>query len=171
MKKTTKNYSLILMFALVFSIAFNTQAQKKPASPLKTVNASINDKDVTIVYSAPYKKEREIFGGLVPYDKVWRTGANNATTIEVSADVMIGGNKLAKGIYGLFTIPNEDKWTIIINSDAKQWGSYGYKDSKDIFRFDVIPSSAPQTEQFDISISDGMITLVWDTTKVSFEIK
>jgi len=163
----------MLLIALAFSLSDNAQAQKKkPASPEKTVNASINNKDITIIYSAPYKKDREIFGGLVPYEKVWRTGANNATTIEVSADVMIGGKSLKAGMYSLFTIPNKDKWTVIINEDAKQWGSYGYKEDKDVLRFDVTPTTTSQTEQFDISISpEGMVSLVWDTTKASFEIK
>lgn len=172
MKKTARNYSLLMMLVFAFSLFNHAHAQKKPASPPKIVNASVNGKDITISYSAPYKKGREIFGGLVAYDKVWRTGANDATTIEVSADVMIAGNTLKKGTYALFTIPNEDTWTVIFNEEAKQWGSYDYTKDKDVFRFEVKPKTVSETEQFEISLSpEGMVSLAWDTTKISFEIK
>jgi hypothetical protein len=88
---------------------------------------------ITINYSSPKVKERTIWGGLVPYDKVWRTGANNATTIEVGENMKIGKNKMPKGTYALFTIPQKgDTWTVIINKVAKQWGAFNYKESEDL---------------------------------------
>ncbi|MGL1885681.1 MAG: DUF2911 domain-containing protein [Reichenbachiella sp.] len=171
MKNTFLKLSPIL-FSLLVLISFDSTAQKPKASPFKTTSAEVNGKTITITYSAPYKKDRAIYGGLVPYGKVWRTGANECTTIEISSDVTIGGKNLAAGKYSLFTIPNEGQWTIIINEDAKQWGHYSYKESKDVLRFRSTPKATDQTEQFTITLSEeGVVSIVWDTTKVNFNIE
>ncbi|PIB36475.1 hypothetical protein BFP72_14250 [Reichenbachiella sp. 5M10] len=147
-------------------------AQTPKASPPKTAEREINGKTITINYSSPSKKGRQIWGELVKYDKVWRTGANEATTLEISDDILIGGKALKKGKYALFTIPNKDKWTIIINSNANQWGAYSYDKERDVLRFDVKPSPASFTEMFTITISEtGTISLIWDELKVEFPIE
>jgi len=150
----------------------NAQGKKAKPSPLKTTEASVGDSKVTITYSSPSVKGRTIFGDLVPFDKVWRTGANNATTIETSGDIMIGGKKLKAGKYSVFTIPSKDKWTVIVNSVSDQWGAYKYDESKDVFRVMTGKvESIESSEQFSIAIENGMLSFVWSTTKASVTIK
>lgn len=143
------------------------------ASPAKVSKATVNGNDITINYSSPSKKGRDIFGGLEPYGKVWRTGANEATTIELSKDANVGGVAVKAGKYALFTIPGENEWTVIINADAKQWGAFKYDKSKDIGRFTVAPASLDDTvESFTIDANNsGIVALSWDKTKVEFNIK
>ena len=114
---TTTSFLIVCLLT-----SFSLYAQQK-ASPPKVSKATVNGNDVTINYSSPSKKGREIYGGLVPYGQIWRTGANEATTIELSKDAKVGGIDVKAGKYALFTIPNEKEWTVIINSDAKQWGA------------------------------------------------
>ena len=122
---------LMLALATAFSASI---AQQKPASPPATATGKIGAATVTIVYSQPSARGRKIMGGLVPYGEVWRTGANEATTIEFDKPVKIEGKDLAAGKYALFTIPGENEWTIIINKDVKQWGAFKYKQEDDILR-------------------------------------
>ncbi|UXX80016.1 DUF2911 domain-containing protein [Reichenbachiella carrageenanivorans] len=160
----------IMIACLATSISL--YAQQK-ASPPKVTQASVNDNKVVINYSSPSKKGREIYGGLVPYDKIWRTGANEATTIELSKDANIGGVDVKAGKYALFTIPGEKEWTIIINSNAKQWGTNSYDKGKDVGRFTVAPSALRnEQESFTIDLNDsGTTTISWDKTMVQFTIK
>lgn len=111
MKHTTILSLIMGCFALFIFTACNGQGKR--LSPAKKEVGTVNGKKITINYSSPSKRKRKIFGGLVPYGKVWRTGANEATTFEVSKDLMVQGKKLPKGKYGLFTIPGEKEWTII----------------------------------------------------------
>jgi len=162
----------LLIVILGVAMTSITYAQKKKASPMKYVEQIVSNNKINIQYSSPSVKGRKIWGELVPYNEVWRTGANEATTFEVSKDCKVGGKKLPKGKYSLFTIPSTDEWTVIINSDANQWGAYKYKESKDVLRFKVKPESNSKTESFNIDVSKtGLITLAWDELKVSFEIK
>lgn len=159
-------------FVIACLLSTSLFAQQK-ASPPKVSKASIKGNDVTINYSSPSKKGREIYGGLVPYDKVWRTGANEATTIELSKDAKVGSLDVKAGKYALFTIPGKSEWTIIINENAKQWGAYDYDKSKDVGRFTVPAASLDEVvESFAINLSDeGTVSIVWDQTKVEFMIK
>ncbi|UXP32861.1 DUF2911 domain-containing protein [Reichenbachiella agarivorans] len=167
-KFTLYSFALALVCLLSQSSLF---AQEK-ASPPRTAEAEVNGKTITINYSSPSKKDRKIWDGLVKYDKVWRTGANEATTLEVSEDVKIGGKSLKKGKYAIFTIPNENSWTIIINSNPNQWGAYNYDKEMDVLRFDVKPNKNKLTEMFTISISEaGLVTMAWDEVKVEFTIQ
>ena len=132
--------------------------------------------DVTITYSRPGVKERVIWGGLVPYDKVWRTGANEATTIAFSTDVNVNGQPLKAGTYSLHTIPTQNEWTVIFNTKADQWGSYSYNDSLDALRIKVKPQPHEFTEwmQFslpDIAVDKATIALDWEKLRVPFEIQ
>ncbi|MCV9388969.1 DUF2911 domain-containing protein [Reichenbachiella ulvae] len=166
----------IFLSTLVLSVLFLSQlsyAQEAPkASPFKSTSAEVNGKTVTIEYSAPSKKDRKIWGGLVPYGKVWRTGANEATTLEVSADVKVAGKDLKKGKYAIFTIPNQDKWTVIINKNPNQWGAYSYKEAENLFSFEVKPKKSSLQEMFSITVSpEGLVTMAWDELKVEFTIQ
>ncbi|MFY0625147.1 MAG: DUF2911 domain-containing protein [Reichenbachiella sp.] len=152
-------------------LSTSLHAQQK-ASPAKSSTADVNGNSVTIRYSSPSVKGRTIWGGLVPYDKVWRTGANEATVIEVSKDCKMGGKDVKAGTYTLFTIPKEGDWTVILNSVLGQWGAYKYDKSKDVARFSAKTNVAEPTEMFDISVEDsGVVTMTWDKLSASFEIK
>ena len=145
-------------------------------SPLAIASARYQDHYVKVTYSQPQKKGREIFGSLVPYGKVWRTGANEATEITTVKDILIGDILLKAGTYSLYTIPVKDKWTIIINADLGQWGAYNYNASKDLFRFDV-PVQAPEKKYeaftifFDHRNEVADLLMIWDNTKVSIPVK
>jgi len=141
-----------------------------------TVKQTIGLNDVTITYSRPGVKGRKIWGGLVPYGAVWRTGANSATTIQVTEDVLVEGQPLPAGTYSLHTIPGEKEWTLIFNKDANQWGSYSYDAAKDAVRVKVtpIPGQAQEWMQFrfeDPTISSARIVLAWENLQVPFTIK
>ncbi len=156
--------------AMLFLVSLSVAQESPPAKAENTVDGV----KITINYHSPKVKERTIWGGLVPYDKVWRTGANNATTIEVSEDVKIGKNKLPKGKYALFTIPKiGDTWTVIINKEADQWGAYNYKESEDLFRFDVTTERTLENSEsmkFDVQ-SDGTVVFNWEYKSFKFKIE
>jgi len=160
---------LILALATAFSASI---AQQKPASPQATATGKIGAANVKIVYSQPSARGRQIMGGLVPYGEVWRTGANEATTIEFDKPVKIEGKDLPAGKYALFTIPGENEWTVIINKDVKQWGAFKYKQEDDVLRVAVKPSktSAP-VETFNIAVGKDDVQLKWENTAVAFKVK
>ena len=167
---------MVTVFTLVFfSITLMAQQEdksKRPSPPAK-VSEKVGGATITIDYSQPSVKGREIWGGLVPYGKVWRTGANEATTFETSADIKVEGQSLKAGKYGLFTIPEPNEWTIIFNSVPDQWGAFDYDASKDVLRVKVEPQPVDNNMEkmtFQIS-SDGMVNLLWEKLKVSFAVK
>ncbi len=131
---------------------------------------------VRVTYSRPPKKGREIFGKLVPFDKVWRTGANESTEIKFYQDVTILGKTVKAGTYSLFTIPNASEWTIILNSDLDFWGAYSYNEARDILRVNVpVKKSEGVIEDFSIKLQKGkdneaIMLLGWDTTIVEVPI-
>jgi len=160
-----------LMLALVTALS-SSLAQEKPASPQATATGKIGAANVKIVYCQPSARGRKIMGGLVPYGEVWRTGANEATTIEIDKPVKIEGKDLAAGKYSLFTIPGENEWTIIINKDAKQWGAYKYKQEDDVLRVTVKPTkAAAPVETFNIAVGKDDVQLKWENTAVAFKVK
>ena len=130
MKKNICFY-LCLSFMLFFVFSSYAQENKIRLSPKASVMQTVGFTDVTIDYSRPGVKGRTIWGALVPYNKVWRAGANEATTINFSTDVTIEGKNLPAGKYGFFTIPNKDSWTLIFNKVADQWGSFQYNEAED----------------------------------------
>jgi hypothetical protein len=127
---------------------------------------------VKITYSRPQKNGREIFGEKVPYGKVWRTGANEATEIKVYQKITLGGAKLKKGTYSLFTVPGEKEWEIIISKDLDYWGAYSYKPENDLLRLTVPARTTDEVvEAFTIQLkADGdnqaLLILAWDQTRV-----
>jgi hypothetical protein len=163
----------LAFFSFLSASALQAQNSKsQQPSPLKTATKALGDLNIKIEYSAPSVKSRTIWGGLVPYDKVWRTGANKATVFETNKDIAIGGQSLPAGKYGLFTIPGEKEWTIIFNKDAEQWGAYGYKKEKDVLRISAKPVSVDAAvEQLDIQVGDdGEVTIAWEKVKVAFKV-
>jgi hypothetical protein len=102
---------------------------------------------ITVTYSRPNVKGRKIFGGINPYGEVWRTGANAATTITFSENVLLEGNKVPAGTYSLFSIPEQNTWTIILNKTVKQWGAYSYKKEDDFLRFTVKPVTVKEKRE------------------------
>ena len=157
-------------FFMLTLLASLSWAQESPAAIAENTVDGVN---VKIDYHAPKVKGRTIWGGLEPYDKVWRTGANNATTIEVSENVKIGKNTMPKGKYALFTIPKKgDTWTVIINKEAEQWGAYNYKESEDLFRFDVKVERTLEINEslkFDVN-GDGTVVFAWEYKSFNFKI-
>lgn len=169
MKKT---FSLIcLLFAGSYAFA---QIELPAPSPKAKVEQRVGLTDVTIDYSRPAVNGRKIWGGLVPMDKVWRTGANSATGISFSKDVQIGGKDIKAGEYALFSIPSASEWTFIINSNEGQKGSTDYKETLDIVRVKAKPttvSSVKERMEFTIdpiSDNEGSVTLRWENVSVSF---
>jgi hypothetical protein len=166
----------LFLFALGLLLALPATAQERAndevrVSPNAVVGQTIGTTDVTVTYGRPRVRGREIFGDLVPYDAVWRTGANEATTITFSDDVMIEGQPLAAGTYSLFTIPGEDEWTVIFNSVAEQWGAYDYDEASDVLRVTVEPEEAESSELMTFSFDEvgeeeGKLVLRWDETRV-----
>ncbi len=131
---------------------------------------TIDSIDVVVEYGRPQVKGREIWGGLVPYDQVWRTGANEATTISFSEDVMIEGKKLPEGKYALFTIPGKDQWTIIFNKEPQQWGAFKYDKSKDALRVMVKPETGEHVEEMTFVIDGSDVILEWGKLRVPFKV-
>jgi hypothetical protein len=163
-----KLFTILAIVGFAFTAVFAQNDKPKP-SPAMTASTVVNGAEVNINYSSPSVKGRTIFGGLVPYGKVWRTGANEATVISFDQDVTIAGKTIEEGAYGLFTIPGKDEWTIIINEDADQWGSNNYKQEKDIVRFTAKPTANESMEKMTFTIGeDGTVSLMWATTKISF---
>lgn len=125
-----------------------------------------------VEYGRPSVRDREIFGALVPFGEVWRTGANEATTLTVTEDVMLGGQALAAGTYSLFLIPGEETWTVIANGTAQQWGAFNYDASQDVLRADVIAETGrPVQEQMlvlfeDVDAEGATLILAWDDVRV-----
>jgi hypothetical protein len=131
--------------------------------------------DITVDYSRPAVKGRAIWGALVPYDKVWRTGANEATQISFSDDVTIDGKALPKGTYSLHTIPGKDSWTLIFNKTAKQWGSFNYKQEDDALRVTVKPQKANFMELMTINFpnvtnDNATVVIRWENISVPFTV-
>ncbi len=160
--------------ALLVPSAF--AALKLPrVSQKASVMQSVGLTDVTITYSRPGVKGRAIWGDLVPYGKVWRTGANEATTFAVTKDVTIDGRPLPAGTYSLHTVPDQASWTVIFNKKADQWGSYSYDESQDALRIQVKPSEGPHQEWLTFSFPDvqfdtATVELAWEKVRVSFKI-
>lgn len=167
-----KNVRMLLFVFCAGILATETQAQEKPLSPKETVTAKIDGVETEIVYCRPSARGRKMIGGKEPYGKVWRTGANAATTIEFDKPVKIEGKSLPAGKYALFTIPNEDEWTIIINKDYNQQGAYNYDEKKDVLRVNVKPKKTEQfVETFTITPEKDRVTMKWENTEVAFKVQ
>jgi hypothetical protein len=164
--------------AITALIVFAADAQtvRTPApSPTQTIKQDFGISSVELIYSRPGMKNRKVFGDLVPYGKVWRTGANSATRLKFADDVTIGGKALKAGEYAVFSIPNQDEWEIIINKGSANWGTE-YKQADDVIRFTAKPMKLDQpvetfTMQFaNIKPTSTELHIMWDKTAVAIPI-
>lgn len=169
---------LLIAALSLSSVSLATQAQvKMPApSPTQTIKQDFAIGNIEIVYSRPSAKGRKVFGDLVPYGKLWRTGANAATKISFSDAVEIGGKKIEPGTYALYTKPSEDNWEIILNKGTGNWGIDGYKEEQDVLNIKVVPSKTKTAfENFTIQFANIKpescdIQLAWEQTMVDIPV-
>lgn len=173
----TKNiFRFTLFIILSTSASFAQEAIKSRPSPTAIVTMKFEDTYMKVTYCQPHKRDRNIFGDLVPYDSVWRTGANEATEITITGDVIFGSETLPAGTYSIFTIPNKEKWTIIINEELGQWGSYNYVKKSDVMRVNVPIQNLTDVvfEAFTIAFEQqnekAELVMMWDKTKVAVPI-
>lgn len=180
-----KRFVSIIGLTVLFSLVLNFQSQELAQEKKKEVRASLMasvmqrigvDTDITIVYSRPGVKGRKIWGGLVPYDKVWRAGANENTTFEVTKDVLINGQKLPAGKYGLHMIPGKKDWIIIFSKNNSAWGSFDYNKDEDALRITVTPKESPHQEWLmygfeNLAGTSATGYLWWEKLKMPFEVK
>jgi hypothetical protein len=159
----------MILCSMVALISFSCAQEKKPLSPHETATGQ----NISVRYGRPYKKGREIFGALVPYGKVYRCGADSATIVTFDKDANFAGKPVKAGTYTLFVIPNEQSWTIILNSQLGQWGAYDYDKYKDK---DVLHADVPVkkldnlVEQLTISLPPAAMNIEWDKTQVSIPV-
>lgn len=168
MKKALLLPLIVLMGAGVMA---QQDKSKRPSPPAVASETTNNGVKVTIDYSQPSVKGRTIGSDIAPYGKVWRTGANEPTTIEVDKDTRLEGKDLPAGKYSLWTIPGKDEWVIIINKKTTGWGTQ-YEEGQDFFRVNVKPSKAPSfTEKMTFNVAkSGKVSLTWGDEKVDFNV-
>lgn len=160
-----------LLLIVLLTVTF-VNAQDKPASPPAVATGKINGATITVNYSSPSVKGRKIWGELVPFNKVWRAGANEATTFETDKDLMIEGSKLPAGKYSFFVIPNEKECVIIFNKVAKQSGTHNYKEKEDQLRVTVKQQLADSsTERLVYTINENNIVLSWEKWNIPISVK
>jgi hypothetical protein len=170
-----------IALAAASSLSAETHAAPKlefpSASPSATSKQRVGVTDIEINYSRPSIKGRKIFGGLIPYGEVWRTGANQATRISFSTPVKINGTELAAGAYELFSIPGEQEWTVIFHKPMSQWGAYTYDQKNDVARIAVKPvATPPSVETFSIALTEirdesAILYFSWDRTRVPMKLE
>ncbi|MGC6429676.1 MAG: DUF2911 domain-containing protein [Jejuia sp.] len=170
-------FILILAAAGIYVYSYLNDGLQKRKSPKKNVAFKVDDLRLNVFYNRPSKRGREIFGALVPYDEVWRTGANEATTFETNQPLKIGNNNIAAGKYTLWTIPNDTAWTVIFNSKQYPWGvdQVTHKPLREP-EFDVVNYIAPvdhldtNVEQFTIAFDNStdqlFMTMAWDDVRI-----
>jgi hypothetical protein len=173
MMKSLKVCMLAMLCTWGVSLTAQGQIDMPQASPICTVSQKVGLMDVTLVYSRPSARGRKIFGDVVAYDKLWRTGANMASRIQFSDSVRVNGVGL-KGDYSILTIPSMNEWTIILNKVARMSGTSNYKESEDAVRIKVKPDVIPFTETFTIGFNyltnnSAFVEISWETTRVSFK--
>jgi len=167
---------LALFTCAIFALTLLASAQGNRPSPAASASCDVGGgKTIKTDYSSPRVKGRKIYGGLVPYGEVWRTGANEATTFVTSADVVVGGKAIPAGSYTLFTVPNADKWTLIINKKTGEWGIPYKYEGDELARVDLKVSKLPSAvENFTISYeksgSGCTLHIDWDNTRASVDI-
>ncbi len=177
-----KNVLRFFVAAITMLLMVGTATAQKRGDdsnkPSKNAEATgqIGNAKIRVTYGAPKVKGRTAFGGLVPWGKTWRAGANEATTVTFSKDVKVNGQDLSAGIYGFFLIPKEEgSWTLIFNKVANQWGAFDYDESKDALRVEAAPEATENQEALLYTIessgNQGTLSVNWATTKVSVTIE
>ena len=169
--------SIAAISAITISTSLSAQLKAPQPSPLATIQQTVGLTDFEVEYSRPGMKGRSVFGDLVVFDEMWRTGANASTKITVSSDVKIGGLDVPEGKYALYTIPGKESWTIIIYKNLAHWGIDGYDKANDLGRFTVKPAVMnDKTETLTMDFSDfatstANLNLTWENTRVSLPIE
>ncbi|MBZ0089000.1 MAG: DUF2911 domain-containing protein [Thermoanaerobaculia bacterium] len=171
----TKLVSLTTL-ALALALALPALAVRGDDAKRKSKNGktegTVAGVQIVLEYGRPNVAGRAIWGALVPYGKIWRTGADEATTISFSKDVLVQGQKLAAGTYALFTIPGEKEWTVVFNKTAEQWGAYDYDEKQDALRVTAKPGQASTpVESLDFVVDDDDVVMRWENVTVGFSVK
>ena len=168
---------LTVLALLVTTLLWSQEDKSKRPSPPATATGTVNGATITIDYSSPGVKGRKIWGGLVPYDKVWRAGANEATLFTTSKDILVEGKKLPAGKYSLYAIPGEKDWVIIFNSKTGQWGikndgSTTEEPANDVLRVTVKPQkSSAFNERMKFVVDGKGFALEWENLRVPVSVK
>jgi hypothetical protein len=179
MNATVRSFSIVFAFVSIFAtglLAQTPNGDSPAASPAATLKQRIGLTDIEIVYSRPGVKGRVIYGGLVPYNVVWRTGANASTKISFTTPMKFNGTEIPAGRYALYTIPGEKEWTVIISKDTNSFGAFGYKQENDLVRLKATPVKlAEPVETFTIDINDirdesATLNLIWEKTRVPIKL-
>jgi hypothetical protein len=168
-----------IIFIFLVSLSINqltAQIAMPQPSPLGTITQKVGLTDVTITYSRPSAKGRKVFGDVVPYGEMWRTGANKCVKLSISDSVTVGGKKIGKGDYSIFTIPTEKDWTVIINKASDLSGTNGYKETEDVVRFTANPVKNSYNETFtfnfgNLTNTSADVEILWEELKLSFKIE
>jgi hypothetical protein len=176
MKTIFKRILLLFIVSGMSAACFKVSAQDDKAarpSPPATVSQKVGGATININYGQPSVKGRKIWGELVPYNQVWRTGANEATTFETDKDIKVEGKTLPAGKYGFFTVPGENVWAIVFNKVPNQWGAFKYDEKQDYLRVNVKPKKSPKfNEKLVYNIdAKGKVAIAWENLLVSFNIK
>jgi hypothetical protein len=176
MRENKTSFIVILCMLLYSGTVAAQEAIKPRPSPLAIASIKYKENYVKITYSQPHKRGRPVFGNLVPYGQLWRTGANEATEITTTGDISLNNQLLKAGTYSIFTIPDKERWTIIINGENGLWGAYNYNTKRDVMRFEVTAQQTDDTyEAFTILFEDknglAELLLLWDKTKISIPVK
>ena len=173
----TKNiFNVLVVLIVLSSIGYSQEALKPRPSPTAIVTMKFEDTYVKVTYCQPHKKGRTIFGELVPYGKIWRTGANEATEITLTGNVIFGKDTLRAGTYSIFTIPYEKEWTIVVSSQLGLWGSYNYVEKYDLLRTNIPTQELtdvvfePFNMAFEQQNEKAELVMMWDKTKVAVPI-
>ncbi len=173
MRTTTHRVTLLLLLLLA-AAALPAWAGRGDDAGRKSKNGktegTIDGVAVTLEYGRPTVKGRQIWGGLVPHGSVWRTGADEASTITFDQDVQVQGQSLPAGTYGLFTIPTEGEWTVVFNKVAEQWGAFSYDQGQDALRVTVEPAAAEHAESMEFVIEGSSVALRWEKLTVAFAV-
>lgn len=177
MKKTIL-LSIMLLQSIIISAQEKVQIKLTSASPNASFEQELGSSIIKVKYSRPLARGRKIFGELVPFDKIWRTGASDCTEITTSEDISFGNKVLKMGSYSIFTIPSQNEWTVIVNTDTKLHGETGYDEKKDVFRLTVpVEKNSNFYETFTIELNDingkgeAFLKILWENTMVKIPIK
>jgi hypothetical protein len=177
MRKAIMSFAALSSLAAFAPSASAQQVDFPRLSPTASVTQAVGVTKIELSYSRPGVKGRKIWGELVPYGEVWRTGANENTTISFSTPVKVAGTELPAGTYGLQTIPTEGDWTLILSKDAELWGAFDYKPENDALRATVTPRKSPQLEERmgfrfdDLTDESATVVLAWENVEVPFKIE
>lgn len=177
MKKTIL-LSIILLQSLIVSAQEKVQIRVTTSSPAASFEQEVGSAKIKVAYSRPLVRGRKVFGELVPFDKLWRTGASDCTVISTSEDIYFGNNLLKAGSYSIFTIPSSTEWTIIVNTDTTLHGETGYDQKKDVMRIKIPIEKSPSFyETFTIELNDinskgeAFLKIIWENTLVKIPLK